>query len=324
MNARLAQRICASVLLSVGGAMAAAQQPPASSTAPAPLSEIVETERAFAARALVVGWKAAFLEYFADEAVGFQAGAAGLAKDQIAQAPDPPKDSALIWEPRYGDIASSGEMGYLTGPVLSKAPGRPDRHQIYASVWKRQRNGTFKVILDVGVPTPQAVPFAPGVQRAPSANRFTGDYDDRTPPLSAADGVLNSALRDSQSRGYRGRLAPNARLHRPGVLPLVGESAHPGLPGRPTALHPGRHPLCGIGPIRRPGLHLGHLPTSAARRRGKDRGRLLRAGLDPAEERPVAGGARRAAAAVATGRRTLRPVLELDFCQAATQPYRED
>jgi hypothetical protein len=76
----------------------------------------------------------------------------------------------------------------------------------------------------VGVPTPQAVPFAPGVQRAPSANRFSGDYDDRTPPLSAADGVLNSALRDSQSRGYRGRLAPNARLLRPGVLPQVGES----------------------------------------------------------------------------------------------------
>ena len=224
MNARLAQRICASVVLSVGGVMAAAQQPPASGTSPAPLSEIVETERAFAARALVVGWKAAFLEYFADEAVGFQAGAAGLAKDQIAQAPDPPKELALIWEPRYGDISSSGEMGYLTGPVLSKAPGRPDRHQIYTSVWKRQRNGTFKVILDVGVPTPQAVPFGPGVQRAPSANRFTGDYDDRTPPLSAADGVLNSALRDSQSRGYRGRLSSNARLHRPGVLPLVGES----------------------------------------------------------------------------------------------------
>jgi ketosteroid isomerase-like protein len=219
------RRFCACLVLSAGSAfVAAAQQPGGAGAAPGPLTEIVEAERAFAAQALVVGWKQAFLEYLADEAVGFQAGAAGLAKDQIAQAPDPPKEAALIWEPRYGDIASSGEMGYLTGPVLSKAPGRPDRHQTYASVWKRQRNGTFKVILDVGVPTPQAVPFAPGVQRAPSNNRFSGDYDDRTPPLSAADGVLNSALRDSQSRGYRGRLAPNARLLRPGVLPQVGES----------------------------------------------------------------------------------------------------
>ena len=185
---------------------------------------MVETERAFAARALVVGWKQAFLEYFADDAIGFQDGAMGYAKDQIAKAPDPPKDSALIWEPRYGDVSGSGELGYLTGPVRNQVAGRPLRHQTYASLWKRQRNGTFRVILDVGVPTPQAVPFAPGVQRAPFGNRFSGDYDDRTPPLSAADGVLNSALRNSQSRGYRGRLAREARLHRPGVLPLVGES----------------------------------------------------------------------------------------------------
>ena len=195
-------------------------------------------------------------------------------------------------------------MGYLTGPVLSKAPGRPDRHQIYASVWKRQRNGTFKVILDVGVPTPQAVPFAPGVQRAPSANRFTGDYDDRTPPLSAADGVLNSALRDSQSRGYRGRLAPNARLHRPGVLPLVGES-------RVLAYLAGQ-PRYTLGDSRyaesaRSG-DLGYTwGTYQLVRRGaggKVEEGLLRAGLDPAEERPVAGRARRAAAAVM---RTSRP-----------------
>ena len=225
MGPAFARRLCACMALPVSVAIvAAAQQPAGAGAPPGPLTEIVETERAFAAKALVVGWKQAFLEYLADEAIGFQAGAAGVAKDQIAQAPDPPKGVALIWEPRYGDIASSGELGYLTGPVLSKAPGRPDRHQIYASVWKRQRNGAFKVILDVGVPTPQAVPFAAGVQRAPFANRFSGDYDDRTPPLSAADGVLNSALRDSQSRGYRGRLASNARLHRPGVMPQVGES----------------------------------------------------------------------------------------------------
>ena len=225
MMSRAARRIAAGLVLTIAGAASGtAQQPAPASTTPAPLAEMVETERAFAAKALVVWWQQAFLEYFADEAVGFQEGAAGLAKDQISKAPDPPKDSALLWEPRYGDISSSGEMGYLTGPSTSRAPGRPERHQTYASVWKRQRNGSFKVILDVGVPTPKPVPFAPGVQRAPAANRFTGDYDDRTPPLSAADGVLNTALRSSQSRGYRGRLAPNARMLRTGTLPVVGES----------------------------------------------------------------------------------------------------
>ena len=190
-----------------------------------PLTPMADTERAFAARATEVGWKQAFLEYFAADAIGFEAGAAGLARDQVAAQPDPPKSFSLVWEPRYGDISSSGELGYLTGPATSQSPGRPARHQVYATVWKKQRDGNYKVVLDVGVGTPRAAAFAPGLVRAPNPNRFSGDYDDRTPPLAAADGVLNSQLRLGQERGYRGRLAPEARLHRSGVMPLVGSTA---------------------------------------------------------------------------------------------------
>ncbi len=186
---------------------------------------MVETERAFAARALVIGWKQAFLEYFADDAIGFD-GALGLAKDQIAASPDPPKDLQLLWEPRYGDVAASGELGYLTGPVRTILPsrdnGRP-RHSTYTSIWKRQRDGSFKVVIDFGMPTPGLVAFAPGFTRAANANRFTGDYDETTPPLAAADSVLNSALRTNAATAYRGRLAAGARFNRPNLLPVVGE-----------------------------------------------------------------------------------------------------
>jgi hypothetical protein len=47
--------------------------------------------------------------------VGFD-GQSGPAKDQIRANPDPPADLQLIWEPRFGDIAASGDLGYLTGP----------------------------------------------------------------------------------------------------------------------------------------------------------------------------------------------------------------
>ena len=193
---------------------------------PFALSAMIETERAFAARAQVVGWKDAFLEYFADDAVGFADGRAGLAKEQIRSRPDPPKGFQLLWEPRYGDVAGSGELGYLTGPARTILPsrnkGRP-AHSTYTSIWKRQRDGTFKVVLDVGTDTPRAVSFAAGFTRAASANRFTGDYDDTTPPLGAADGVLNSGLRSSQASGYQGRLSPGARFYRPNRMPVIGE-----------------------------------------------------------------------------------------------------
>jgi ketosteroid isomerase-like protein len=219
-----AAAICAALAGQVGSGLAQQRTEPL----PEALTQMLEAERAFAARALVVGWKEAFLEYFADEAVGFADRQVGFAKDQIRSNPDPPKDLRLVWEPRYGDVAASGELGYLTGPVQSILPsrdnGRP-RHSVYASIWKRQRDGSFKVIMDVGVDTPRAAPFQPGFTRAAVPNRFTGDYDESTPPLGAADNVLNSGLRTSQARAYRGRLANGARLHRPNVMPLVGERA---------------------------------------------------------------------------------------------------
>ena len=197
-------------------------------TLPEALTQMVDAERAFAARALIVGWKQAFLEYFADDAVGFD-GQSGPAKDQIRANPDPPADLQLIWEPRFGDVAASGDLGYLTGPVRnvrkSRENGRP-RHSIYASIWKRQRDRSFKVILDFGVNTPGAVPFEAGFTRAPVTNRFTGgDYDETTPPLSAADGVLNSGLRTNQAEAYRGRLATSVRFHRQNLMPVVGNRA---------------------------------------------------------------------------------------------------
>ena len=121
---------------------------------------MVETERAFAARALVVGWKQAFLEYFAPDAVGFDKARPGSRESSFAKAPDPPPDLQLIWEPGYGDIAGSGDLGYLTGPVrnvrASRDGGKP-RYSNYTSVWKRQRDGSFKVVMDVGITTPGPV-----------------------------------------------------------------------------------------------------------------------------------------------------------------------
>jgi ketosteroid isomerase-like protein len=195
---------------------------------PESLTQMIEAERAFAARALVVGWKDAFLDYFSPAAVGFADGQPGSAREQVAKNPDPPKDLQLIWEPRFGDIAASGELGYLTGPVrnvrASRDGGKP-RFSNYASVWKRQKDGSFKVVMDVGVNTPSAVPFPAGFTRAPHKKRFTGDYDDSTPPLGTADELLNSALKTSQLRAYRSRLAEGVRFHRQNQMPIVGVPA---------------------------------------------------------------------------------------------------
>lgn len=192
------------------------------------LQEMVAAERAFAARERVVGWKQAFLEYFAESAVGFNGTESGPAREQIRAIPDPPKDVQLLWEPRYGDIAASGELGWLTGPSTSINPARDGgapRHGNYASVWKRQGDGAFKVVMDVGVTTPQPVPFSPGFTRAPARGRYTGPAAGAQAALVAADRALSAATTKNQAAAFRGLLASGARLHRPNVMPLQGDAA---------------------------------------------------------------------------------------------------
>ena len=221
--------------------MSAIQPKPAP---PDALREMADAERAFAARAREVGWKQAFLEYFAEDAVGFDATGPGLARDQIRALPDPPKDSQLLWEPRYGDIAASGDLGWLTGPSTSMNPARDKgqpRHGNYASVWKRQPDGAFKVVMDVGVNLPDAPSFAAELTRAPRTTRYAGSPANARMTLAEADRALSRAAASNQASAYRGRLAPGARLHRHDLMPRVGDQQILAWlvtqPAAPTAEH---------------------------------------------------------------------------------------
>jgi ketosteroid isomerase-like protein len=194
------------------------------------LTEMVRAEQRFAARALVAGWKQAFLEYFADSAVGFDEEQTAPAKDLFRKQPDPPKELRLIWEPRYGDIAASGDLGYLTGPVRRINPARNNGQpfpSIYASVWKRQSDGSFKVVMDMGVPTPGPVMFPDGFTSARRSDVYAGrtTREAAVRSLKDTDAALTNAARSGQADAYRGHLADGARFHRPDVMPIVGQDA---------------------------------------------------------------------------------------------------
>lgn len=212
--------------LSVLAIVVSAQAPDAGS----PLETMVATERSFAQRATVVGWKQAFLEYFADDAITFAGDSTIPAKDSLRAAPDPPKNLQLLWEPRWGDAAASGELGFLTGPSTSINPARKNgapRYGNYASIWRRQADGSYRVIIDVGVNVPGAVPFPPGFTRSTGASRYVGrdTVESATSALSTADAELNVAVRTGQETGYAGKMAEGIRLHRTGQMPVVGTVA---------------------------------------------------------------------------------------------------
>ncbi len=208
-----------------GSAVAVADQQRDDAPASADLMKMVNTERAFVRRAQETNWRHAFLEFFADGIKGFEG---EDVKERLRSRPEPPKGLEFWWEPRFGDIAASGELGWLTGPVRTRAPQapKPDFGN-YTSVWKRQPDGTYRVIQDIGVSIPDLAPFPPGFSRAPAASRYSGreDHVRAQTTLRQADSDLTAALRASGGSAYVQVAAPFVRMHRNGIMPIAGREA---------------------------------------------------------------------------------------------------
>ena len=141
------------LMISVGGCKA-----------PSPktdLQSLVERERVFAQRCSEVGIRASFTEFFADDGVAFRPGPVKY-KEWVKGLPpqEKPMQYGLEWEPQTGGIAASGELGYTTGPSVftdKSAEGAPKRFGQFFSVWKKQVDGAWKVAVDMGVSTTDAV-----------------------------------------------------------------------------------------------------------------------------------------------------------------------
>ena len=115
------------------------------------------------------------------------------------------REHELTWEPRTGDVAASGELGWLTGPstfIDRTDPKAQPRYGNYLSVWRRQPGGAWRVFIDVGADAPQPVPFAPGFTRFPFGARYART-EDKT--ASAASLLVGRPRAQRPSRNGRRR-----------------------------------------------------------------------------------------------------------------------
>jgi ketosteroid isomerase-like protein len=145
-----------------------AQQPDTGSA----LFSMREAEWNFARESVMYGRNAAFVNNFADQSVIFTdkwiTDAKQFWKDRKA-AP-----SVLKWEPEFMDIAASGDFGISTGPWEAQE-FRPNTKPVstgyFLTVWKKQPNGDWKVILDAGTGTPPIKGVAHNFEFPPGADK---------------------------------------------------------------------------------------------------------------------------------------------------------
>ncbi len=115
--------------------------------------EMMNVDREFSKMSEEKGMKAAFIEYLDSNGVLLRpnrlpiAGAEAI--DYLLEQND--SDYTMTWEPRDGFIAKSGDLGYTYG-IYALRPSQKDTiiYGTYVSIWKREKDGTWKYVLDTG------------------------------------------------------------------------------------------------------------------------------------------------------------------------------
>jgi ketosteroid isomerase-like protein len=130
-----------------------------------PVDDVLAADRAFAAAAKARGARAAFTEYADPQAIMFRPGVGPVkGVEAIASVFEEPAAATPAWEPEAAEVAASGDLAYSWGPyVWTPVPGgplagKPPATGYYVSIWKKQPDGRWKWVVDLGVPAPPKKP----------------------------------------------------------------------------------------------------------------------------------------------------------------------
>jgi ketosteroid isomerase-like protein len=188
------------------------------------LQSLVQAEMDFARMSAERGWVQAFIANFADDGVNFTPHPTRT-KERLSS--QPPSDSGpkntLHWRPVYSDISAAGDMGYNTGPFWVEDEKKQIKPQGYFfSVWKKQRDGSWKVILDIGVGMPLTEPDLAVEWKRSTSLGYTRDKADGAATQKDAVTRLEQT---ASARGMEKILDPDTRLHTPKEMPILGKEA---------------------------------------------------------------------------------------------------
>jgi ketosteroid isomerase-like protein len=108
---------------------------------------------------------AGYMSYYADDAVEVPNGAAVITgKVNIAKGMGflDDKSNQLIWTPVGADISASADLGYTYGNYEFHSKDKDGKPAIeygkYTSIWKKQADGSWKGVLDMGNASPAPKP----------------------------------------------------------------------------------------------------------------------------------------------------------------------
>jgi ketosteroid isomerase-like protein len=204
---------------------------------PDPIEAVAAQERNFASDSTQLGINEAFLKHLSADAWIFRPyplrAGAWLTKQ--------PHDSTVLqWGPQYVEVSRSGDLAISIGPW--RIEGKDKSKQVYGhfmSVWKRDDDGSWKVIADHGI-VHSKFDINTAVVARNSNKQITTTLTDnarahRLLQLEIADDEFRAALQEQGAeKAYSLAITPDALILRQGSIPLAGilpKGLNEGKPG---------------------------------------------------------------------------------------------
>ena len=187
------------------------------------LQQMVDAERAFARMAKEQNRRDAFLFYLSDDVI--TSGPNGPQKGKTEIEKQPVTNDLLTWEVAFCDIAASGDFGYNTGPYEYRGNKTDDQRVSFGqfnSVWKKQSDGSWKNVLDIGTRHREphgeiklTTSLKPAVVKAGRKKKSEGNdfLDEEKKFLEAA--------KENAMAAYQKYLSSESRIVHTGKLPLI-------------------------------------------------------------------------------------------------------
>jgi ketosteroid isomerase-like protein len=101
----------------------------------------------------------AFINHFAEDGVELVDGGGIRTKDDMRKQPAWPEGTSLTWKPVKAEMAASGDLGYTFGNYIYSARNKEGKlvtsYGKYTSIWKKQKDGQWKVVVDMGNSSPE-------------------------------------------------------------------------------------------------------------------------------------------------------------------------
>ena len=189
---------------------------------------MVESERKFYQTGQEKGTRAAFLAFLADDGIVFRPGPAN-GKEVWGKRAETGLD--LIWEPTFAAMTRSADFGYTTGPAKWRANKTEEKflgHGQFISIWKKQKDGMWKVALDCGIenPEPTGTPEPLSVFIPDDSQQVkTADSRRKALPPQEAQQEFMKAAKVNSADATLGAAAEEIRVYRDGSFPAVGKKA---------------------------------------------------------------------------------------------------